>query len=84
VRDDAYRRETSVTVRICIDLARNLLAARVVSLISCRNRGSVSVEGSGCESSDGGQDLVDRFCPTKGFGLFIVAAIKIPDLTVRL
>ena len=43
----------------------------------------MSVEGSGDESSDGGQDLVGRFCPTKGFGLLIVGSDEIPDYSFQ-
>jgi hypothetical protein len=36
------------------------------------------VSGGG-EASDGGQDLVCRFCPSKGFGLLIVGGDELPD-----
>ena len=43
----------------------------------------MSVESSGGESNDGGQDLVGRFCPTKGFGLLIVGSDEIPDCSFQ-
>ena len=41
--------------------------------------GRLRGEGGGGEASDGGQDLVSRFCPTERFGLLVMGSDELPD-----
>lgn len=40
--------------------------------------GRVRGEGGGGEASDGGQDLVCRFCSAEGFWLLVMGSDKLP------